>query len=103
MKRFRSPSPATRAALFSLDENKDGLHGYDIMQMTGVKPGTLYPMLARLEGQGLMAAHWAPSAETGRPPRHIYQLTAKGRVFVQELRKEDLAAKGTNSALGTQS
>jgi DNA-binding PadR family transcriptional regulator len=53
------------------------LYGYDISRATGVKSGTLYPILMRLEQAGLLDSRWEP-AETGRPPRHMYQLNAEG-------------------------
>jgi PadR family transcriptional regulator PadR len=42
-----------------------------------LKEGTLYPMLHRLEGQGLIRGRWAPS-ERG-PARKYYRMTAGGR------------------------
>lgn len=102
MTRFRAPSHATKQTLFELAENRDGLHGYDIMKATGVKPGTLYPMLARLEKQGLMFAHWAPSPDPGRPPRHIYSLTPNGIAFVQRLSNEETQASSRSPKSGMQ-
>jgi DNA-binding PadR family transcriptional regulator len=52
-------------------------YGYDISRATGVKSGTLYPILMRLEEGGLLRSRWE-AAETGRPPRHLYQLNAEG-------------------------
>jgi DNA-binding PadR family transcriptional regulator len=52
-------------------------YGYDICKATGVKSGTLYPILMRLEEVGLLDSRWEP-AETGRPPRHMYQLNSEG-------------------------
>ena len=45
---------------------------------TGLRSGTLYPLLIRLEAQGLLEAEWQPPAAPGRPPRHAYRLTAAG-------------------------
>ncbi len=53
-------------------------YGYELCQMTGIKSGTLYPLLIRLEQQGHLEAQWQPPAEPGRPPRHVYRLTAAG-------------------------
>jgi DNA-binding PadR family transcriptional regulator len=52
-------------------------YGYDISRATGVKSGTLYPILMRLEENGLLSSRWEAS-EAGRPPRHMYQLNAAG-------------------------
>lgn len=92
MLRNRAPSPATRATVSLLSEHEDGLHGYDITRQAGVRPGTLYPMLARLEAQGLVTAEWRPSVEAGRPPRHVYRLTATGVAFARRMREDAEAA-----------
>jgi PadR family transcriptional regulator, regulatory protein PadR len=55
-------------------------HGYDLMKAAKLPSGTLYPMLARLQQDGLVNAEWeAPRQDAaGRPPRKYYQLTAEG-------------------------
>ena len=53
-------------------------HGYDLCRQAGIKSGTLYPLLIRLEDQGYLEAEWQAPAEAGRPPRHAYRLTAAG-------------------------
>ncbi len=80
MTRKRALSPHARALLAALLE-ADGSwsHGYELAVKTGLKSGTLYPLLIRLEGQGILAAEWRPPAAPGRPPRHAYRLTAEGR------------------------
>lgn len=60
------------------------LHGYDLCRQTGVRSGTLYPLLIRLESQGYLEAEWRPPAEPGRPPRHAYRLTAAGRQLAKD-------------------
>lgn len=52
-------------------------YGYDISRATGVKSGTLYPILMRLDEGGLLVSRWE-AAEAGRPPRHMYQLNPEG-------------------------
>jgi DNA-binding PadR family transcriptional regulator len=54
-------------------------YGYELASATGIKSGTLYPILIRLEGQGYLEAEWQQPAASGRPPRHAYRLTAAGR------------------------
>jgi DNA-binding PadR family transcriptional regulator len=54
-------------------------HGYELSTHTGLKSGTLYPILARLHDAKWVAARWEQSGEPGRPPRHLYRLTARGR------------------------
>jgi DNA-binding PadR family transcriptional regulator len=61
-----------------LDAQGRWSHGYDLAASTGLKSGTLYPLLIRLEAQGYLEAEWQPPAARGRPPRHAYRLTAAG-------------------------
>ncbi len=63
---------------------EDWSHGYELCRTAGIKSGTLYPLLIRLEGQGYLEAQWRPSAEVGRPPRHVYRLTAAGLALARE-------------------
>ena len=58
-------------------------YGYDISRSTGLKSGTLYPILMRLAEHGLLQTSWE-LAETGRPPRHLYKLTKTGLRYSQE-------------------
>lgn len=53
-------------------------YGYDISLETQLKSGTLYPVLQRLHERGWLETRW-DTAEPGRPPRHMYRLTAEGR------------------------
>ena len=50
------------------------------MKAARLPSGTLYPMLARLQDEGLVTSQWeSQSADAaGRPPRKYYQLTAEG-------------------------
>ncbi|MEA3054371.1 MAG: PadR family transcriptional regulator, regulatory protein PadR [Sphingomonadales bacterium] len=57
---------------------RDWRHGYDLARATGLRSGTLYPLLIRLEAQGQLEAQWQAPAAPGRPPRHAYRLTAAG-------------------------
>src|SRR5260370_35148365 len=53
-------------------------HGYGIARDTGLKSGTLYPVLIRLADRGLVEACWEAEQPTGRPRRHLYRLTPQG-------------------------
>jgi DNA-binding PadR family transcriptional regulator len=53
-------------------------HGYELAKQTGLKSGTLYPILIRLADRGLMEAHWQDEQPVGRPRRHLYRLTPEG-------------------------
>lgn len=85
MSRSRALSPIARNILSLLADTGEGWsHGYDLCRQAGVKSGTLYPLLIRLETQGYLEAQWHPPAEPGRPPRHAYRLTAAGHLLARE-------------------
>lgn len=91
MSRTRSLSSQALAVVAALAHDGAWCHGYDLMAKAGVKSGTLYPLLMRLETQGLLEARWVESPQPGRPPRHVYRLTAAGLDWVASL-AEPLAA-----------
>ncbi|GAB5487786.1 MAG: PadR family transcriptional regulator [Parasphingorhabdus sp.] len=94
MKKMRAPSKTTTQALLVLLSTPKGLHGYDITRSTGIGPGTLYPMLARLEDQGMLASEWESSEEHGRPPRRVYSLTDAGKAFAEGLETDQPKSSG---------
>ncbi|MGO9053460.1 MAG: PadR family transcriptional regulator [Streptosporangiaceae bacterium] len=53
-------------------------HGYGIARDTGLKSGSLYPILIRLADRGLVEARWEEEQPAGRPRRHLYRLTPDG-------------------------
>lgn len=62
-------------------------HGFDILDATGLQSGTVYPILRRLEGAGLVRAHWEPVERArleSRPPRRYYELTGAGADALRE-------------------
>src|ERR1700735_3898768 len=52
--------------------------GYGLARVTGLKSGTLYPVLVRLADRGLVEACWEDEQPSGRPRRHLYRITAEG-------------------------
>lgn len=55
--------------------------GFDIIDVTGLTSGTVYPTLERLEADGLLRSTWESEAEAhrdGRPARRYFALTARG-------------------------
>ncbi len=81
-------SPQTRAVLRALRDEPGWSYGYDLARATGLKSGTLYPILARLAGRGLLEAVWEQALPRGRPPRHLYRLTAAGAELASSLMPE---------------
>jgi len=59
-------------------------HGYALSQQTGLASGTLYPILMRLERREWLETRWEDPSVAGRPPRHLYRLTAEGREWARE-------------------
>ena len=71
-------SPETLLVLERFIERPtDWRYGYDLSRETGLKSGTLYPILMRLEKYSLLEAQWVTTQE-GVPPRHTYRLTPNG-------------------------
>lgn len=80
MTRKRALSKHAQALLAALLDARDRWsYGYELASLTGIKSGTLYPLLIRLETQGYLEAEWQQPVATGRPPRHAYRLTAAGQ------------------------
>jgi len=62
-------------------------YGFDIIDMTGLPGGTVYPALRRLEEAGHLSSQWeTPSIAQAepRPPRRYYELTREGREALAE-------------------
>jgi PadR family transcriptional regulator, regulatory protein PadR len=63
------------------------LYGFDIIAITGVAGGTVYPALRRLEEAGYLISKWEkPSIAQAapRPARKYYELTRSGRDVLAE-------------------
>jgi DNA-binding PadR family transcriptional regulator len=57
-------------------------YGFDIMDATGLPSGTVYPLLRRLEREGMVVGKFESESvahSAGRPARRHYKLTAAGR------------------------
>jgi PadR family transcriptional regulator, regulatory protein PadR len=67
-------------------------YGYSLVRVlteTGsiaLKEGTIYPILARLNRDGLVRSEWVESDQG--PPRKYYALTLSGRQLFDELSRE---------------
>ena len=56
-------------------------HGFELCAATGQPSGTVYPILARLEGLGWLESEWEEPdvhVPAGRPRRRYYRLTEDG-------------------------
>ena len=82
MKMRKSPQTTLVLAEF-LQSKHEWRYGYDISRNTGLKSGTLYPILMRLAEHGMLETSWE-NVDVGRPPRHMYRLTGDGRRYARE-------------------
>ena len=96
MPRKPNSSRQTRALLAAfLDRSGTWRHGYDLSKETGLRSGTLYPLLMRLSEQELLEQRWQEAERPGLPPRHVYRLTSSGLALARE---QELAAVAAPSA-----
>jgi DNA-binding PadR family transcriptional regulator len=60
-------------------------HGFDIMDATGLPSGTVYPILRRLDREGLLTSAWEKAAAAQReqrPPRRYYAIAPAGEAML---------------------
>ncbi|ASU79999.1 PadR family transcriptional regulator [Actinopolyspora erythraea] len=63
-------------------------YGYTLVRrldeagLPGMRPGTLYPLLNRLDSEGLVRSEWR--AGSGGPGRKFFLLTERGRAVLAE-------------------
>src|SRR5438128_1685794 len=65
-------------------------YGFDVMTVTGLASGTVYPALRRLEDAGLVLSKWERAGiaqQAQRPVRKYYEVTKEGREALAEARK----------------
>ncbi len=99
--RRRAHSPQTVKVLSALAAHPvTWRHGYDLCTELELKSGSLYPILIRLSDRGLVDARWE-SPGAGRPPRHLYRLTADGLQEAAEPSRPSAPARRGRVRLGT--
>jgi PadR family transcriptional regulator, regulatory protein PadR len=81
-------------------------YGYALSRETELMSGTLYPILMRLEERGWLETQWENPQElsegrAGRPPRHMYRLTASGRAWATEALAAARGASKSKSSRAT--
>jgi PadR family transcriptional regulator, regulatory protein PadR len=84
-----------------LSQLRTAQYGYSLRQALAergmpIEEGTLYPLMRRLEDQGLLVSEWR--IEDG-PPRRYYKLSPKGTRFCAELTENWHALVGTMNKL----
>src|ERR1017187_4865294 len=75
---------------YFLEARGETRYGLEIARALGLKSGTLYPVLARLERDRVLCSHWeaADPSEEGRPRLGLYLLTERGERVAHEGRTE---------------
>jgi PadR family transcriptional regulator len=82
---MRRPSTASRLVFQAfLDSPSEETYGFALAEATGLPSGTIYPILRRLQDEGLIVGRWA-EVDTGpqRRRRRYYALTGEGRRVAQ--------------------
>ena len=77
-----TPALSFTALLVLQALNQGHKFGFDIMQVTGLPSGTIYPALRRLEAMDLVSSDWEKDLKArkeGRPRRRYYELTPAGK------------------------
>ncbi|MEM7417285.1 MAG: PadR family transcriptional regulator [Gemmatimonadota bacterium] len=62
-------------------------YGFEVVEVTGIRAGTVYPVLRRLEEHGYVRSSWEDperARREGRPSRRNYELTSEGRRLAVE-------------------
>jgi PadR family transcriptional regulator, regulatory protein PadR len=93
-------SPQTLLVLDAfLVQAEDWKYGYELSRITGLKSGTLYPILMRMAERKLLETQWE-AGEPGKPPRHMYRFTPDGLKFTRANAEANAGAGLGQVALG---
>lgn len=72
-------------------------YGFDIAEATGLRGGTVYPILRRLEDAGVVRSKWEAiqiSRKQGRPPRKYYTVAPSAAELIATARARYPLAQG---------
>lgn len=72
-------------------EDDDPLWGYRILLETGIRAGTVYPILSRFLIHDWVETWKEADSGSGLPPRRFYRLTEQGRLAADVALKERAA------------
>jgi DNA-binding PadR family transcriptional regulator len=69
-----------------LEDPAEPRYGLQLMEATGLKSGTIYPALHRLESEGWLrsSSEDVDSSAVGRPARRLYALTPTGHAAAED-------------------
>ena len=75
LRRLTAPTVAVLRVLVAAD---DPVWGLRIVKMTGLKAGSVYPILSRLEDGGWITGEWEADGLRSGARRRLYRLTKEG-------------------------
>ena len=87
--------------LLVLSQLREDMYGYSLVKQLNdhdipMDANTLYPLLRRLEGQGLLESRW----DTGKAkPRKYYSITAEGKAVLKKTKAYWKAFSGSVNEL----
>lgn len=75
--------------LLVLSQLQEPMYGYNLVKILEdsqipIEANTLYPLMRRLETQGLLKSEWETG---GAKPRKYYQITDDGKVVLEQIKK----------------
>lgn len=86
-----SPIRLTQATALILQALATGRrHGFQIMDVSGLPSGTVYPVLRRLERELAVESKWEDpetASDAGRRARRVYRLTESGQLLAERARQ----------------
>ena len=94
--RFSAQTPSVLASLEA--DPASWRHGYLLAEQSGLRSGTLYPILIRLAERGLVEACWEDGQPAGRPRRHLYRLSSDGLAAARAALAEEVPLKHPRAA-----
>jgi PadR family transcriptional regulator PadR len=87
LRHMRVTGPLLKLLNAFLEAPSAEFYGLELARTTGLKSGTLYPLLDRLEREGWVRSRWEKTepSDQGRPRRRFYALTGTGRHEAQQV------------------
>ena len=73
-----------------MSDSRKAWSGSQIAPVAGLKSGTLYPALLRMQRSGCLTCRWEDidPSEAGRPRRRLYALTGEGERVARQIASE---------------
>ena len=105
MEPINRKTPATAAVLEVLLSAREAVWGLQIVKQTGLKTGTVYPILERLESAGWVETEWESGEERKGPRRRYFRLAGEGlqpaRAYVESQRAKTRTRTGNPAGATT--